>query len=191
MKLRYNKATLHNLPPAGRRWQWSDVVGHADRQVDPTDAHAARSLIESHGDGVWETTRRLEEYLDEMYSIELEGDVTETEQSTLPIGTGRAVTDRPRVIGVESPPAPTRSNATRVQVGLDGEPAEAAVAAVKAHEDLDRNESHGDHGVERHVEAVRDTWQTALQVFDRITAGRLRRATGRVYPAADAVSVDA
>lgn len=185
MKIRANRATLHRLPPAGVAWEWCDVVdrsGDGDG-VDPKGAHAVRSFLVKRNDGRYETTEELEEYLREKYSIELEGEVSSLQQSTLPglsDDRGEPETETRTATTSSSLPTTTRF----VQVDLEGEDAEDDVDEVRAQERIEtRSEMRADAA--KHEKAGRDTRQAELHTFNtkrRLRVGRFSRRAGDTYP---------
>jgi len=177
MGIRAHRAELGKLPPAGRRWRWGDVVGTDDERVAPKAAHAAHPLLDKHGDGRYETTQRLEEYLAEKHGIELTGrceDQTQLPIDTLPARESAAV--------VATDGSGATDSATTVQVGFDGEDASDAVAEQDAREGLERNVAAGKTPAEKHQVAERDARQATIDAYaGRVRVGPLARSTGDAY----------
>lgn len=190
MKIRAHRAELGKLPPSGRRWRWGDVVGTDDDRVAPVAAHAARSLLDKHGDGRYETTHRLEEYLEEKYGIELTGRCED--QVRLPIDTNPS-RESARESVVTDGSGATDLARESVQVGLGGEDASDAVAEQGAREDLERNVAAGKRTSEKHEAAERDARQATIDAYaGRVRVGPLARRQGDAYTSpGNRVSVDA
>ncbi|WP_226007378.1 hypothetical protein [Natrinema salinisoli] len=197
-KIRHNRSTLHRLPAPGVRWRWGDVVDDYgdgdDAKVSKKDAYAVKPLLRKVDDGVYETTERLAEYLDDMWGIEV-GANGGAGQSRLPVET--AVTGESRTLtdGSGSPPD---SGGERRQAALDGSDATADVRAVAVQEDPRVIGAYKRNPSPKHDTAAQDAGQAGLDAFtvtgdagavpgdvDAFTVtewvGRFRRPTGNVY----------
>lgn len=187
MKIQYNRGTLHLLPPRSAGWwEWCDVVdrsGDGDG-VEPTAAHACRKLLEYDRDAEkWRTTRRLEDYLQDQWGIELEGDAG-LKQSKLPTVAdgGTAVESSPRTIGADIPDTPTRSEPELVQVDLHGRDAGEKVDELASEAHVGHNVQSGEHGRASHVKAAQDVRQATIAAFtSSLWVGRLARPCGDAY----------
>lgn len=183
MKIRSNRGTLHLLPPRSAGWwQWCDVVDRAGDGdgVEPTAAHAVRGLLDYDRDvGEWRTTRRLENYLQDRYHIELVGDAG-PKQSELPTvaDVGTAV-ESPRTNGADSPDTPARSEPSTVQVDLQGSEVGGMVDAQAAEAYVTQNAQSGEHETATPVMAERDTRQATLAAYIQPGACRLSHPSSR------------
>ena len=192
MRISSRKATLHRLPPAGVRWEWGDVVdesgdaGDDDDLVSKKAAYAVRELLTRHDEGVYETSQRLERYLQEKHGIELTGRCEE--QARLPIDTTSA---RQRVTDGSGATGPASSGS--VQIGLGGEDASDAIDEQAVQKSLQRNVAAGKTGTSKAEVAERDARQATMDAYaTRVRVGPLAEREGDAYPdAGTRVNVDA
>ena len=192
MKIRSNRGTLHLLPPRSAGWwQWCDVVDRAGDGdgVEPTAAHAVRGLLDYDGDaGEWRTTRRLENYLQDRYHIELVGDAG-PKQSELPTVAdgGTAVESSPRTIGAGSPYTSAGPEPKLVQVDLNGDRIENRLTEEAAENHIDLNEASGHRYCDTGEKAEMDTRQATLDRYTRrVRIGALVKPAGDIYGAGTA-----
>jgi len=85
-KLRRMQSTVADVPPPTHVWEWGDVestIGQSDLQY-----LESRGLVVRVSRDLWRSTRRLKEYMQETYGVEIDGDAG---QETLPIDPGRMV----------------------------------------------------------------------------------------------------
>ncbi|WP_162991534.1 hypothetical protein [Halostella salina] len=181
MRIMYNRETLHHFPAPGKRWRWSDVVGNGEGKVDPKEAHVVSAYLVKHDDGRYSVDQRLEEYLDEKYSIELEGSVTDPQQDTLPGVDSGPSRESVRADGGTDGPRDDHGRELR-QVSLTGEDVTDDARLAQARETMRERDRISDQDwCGRAGRAVRDAEQRRLTAFMDAGAGVFHRATGDVY----------
>ncbi|MFC7187234.1 hypothetical protein [Halorubrum yunnanense] len=175
LRMHYARSEFDKLPPAGEEWKWGDVAARGDDDGMPESAmHTVKPYLHNHGDGWYETSERLETYLDDKYGIECAGDAgrvpePDPEQRELP--------------GIEaSPSTDTHARADggdedSMQVTFGGERADPEVLAAQS--------------LDKHIESVkamcaggenqgRDATQMTIGVYDRATVGGFQVSGGEL-----------
>lgn len=189
LKIHYNRCELRGLPPAGVRWKWYDVADRPGSTGEMSESvlRKVKGYLTRHDDGTWETSERLETYLQERYGIELEaGDVEDRsppeppgEQATL---TGAGARDPGTREDTRAIEAGTARSSDSMQVSLTGDQVPVEELEDEGDEDpgyfeaFEKMREGGRYG------AGRDPGQSSLSAFNgQVTIGSLRRPTGRVY----------
>jgi len=94
-KIYHWRREIRRLPAPDVQWRWSDVVapgdGDGDGRVARRAAYAVRDLlVKDEATGEYATTRRLDEYMRETYSMPLNGDALTGGESNAPSNSGFA-----------------------------------------------------------------------------------------------------